>query len=171
MPGFKLTRQGATLSITAANSYRGKMTNRRKHREMKQFLERWARKTAIWMQGRYGNDDFSNGLVALGVICMIVSLFPNCGWLSWVALAAFAVVLWRTCSKNIARRRAENQKYLQVTAKPRRAYELAKKKFTNRKTTKYFRCKNCGQELSVPKGKGTLRVVCPKCKTETKMKS
>ncbi len=28
-----------------------------------------------------------------------------------------------------------------------------------------------GQVLSVPRGKGTLRVVCPKCKTETKQKS
>lgn len=67
--------------------------------------------------------------------------------------------------------RQENQKYLRLSAKPRRSYELAKKKWSNRKTTKYFRCKNCGQELSVPRGKGTMRVVCPKCKTETKMKS
>ena len=60
---------------------------------------------------------------------------------------------------------------IQPTAKPRRSYELAKKKWSNRKTTKYFRCENCGQELSVPRGTGTMRVVCPKCKTETKMKS
>ena len=44
-------------------------------------------------------------------------------------------------------------------------------KWTNRKTTRYFKCKGCGQVLSVPRGKGTLRVVCPKCKTETKQKS
>ena len=43
--------------------------------------------------------------------------------------------------------------------------------WTNRKTTRYFKCKGCGQVLSVPRGKGTLRVVCPKCKTETKQKS
>lgn len=73
--------------------------------------------------------------------------------------------------EKIGKRRQENQKYLRLSAKPRRSYELAKKKWSNRKTTKYFRCKNCGQELSVPRGKGTMRVVCPKCKTETKMKS
>ena len=34
-----------------------------------------------------------------------------------------------------------------------------------------FKCKKCGAVLSVPRGKGTLRVVCPKCKTETTKKS
>lgn len=107
------------------------------------------------MQGRYGNDDLGNALVALGIITMLASILPHCGWLSYVALAAMALAIWRTCSKNIGKRRQENQKYLRLSAKPRRSYELAKKKWSNRKTTKYFRCKNCGQELSVPRGKGT----------------
>ncbi len=138
---------------------------------MKQFFERLSYRMAVWMRGRYGNDDFSNGLVALGVIALLLSLLPHCSWLSWVTFAAVVYALWRTCSKNIARRRQENQTYLRLTAKPRRSYELAKKKWADRKTTKYFRCKGCGQELSVPRGKGTLRVVCPKCKRETKLKS
>lgn len=138
---------------------------------MKQFLERLNYKMAQWMQGRYGTDDFSNGLVAVAIITMLLSLLPHCGWLSWVTMIAIVYALWRSCSKNIAKRLRENDTYLRLTAKPRRSYELAKKKWANRKTTKYFRCKNCGQELSVPRGKGTLRVVCPKCKTETKMKS
>ena len=115
---------------------------------MKNFFQRLAQRTAVWMQGRYGNDDLGNALVALGIITMLASILPRCGWLSYVALAA-----------------------MRLSAKPRRSYELAKKKWSNRKTAKYFRCKHCGQELSVPRGKGTMRVVCPKCKTETKMKS
>lgn len=138
---------------------------------MKQFFQRMTYKMAAWMQGRYGNDDFSNGLVALGIITMLLSIFPHCGWLSYIALITLVIAIWRTCSKNITKRSSENQTYLRVTAKPRRSYELAKKKWVNRKTTKYFRCKGCGQELSVPRGKGTLRVVCPKCKKETQMKS
>lgn len=43
--------------------------------------------------------------------------------------------------------------------------------YVNRKTTKYFRCKGCGQILSIPRGKGTMRIVCPKCKTEVMKKS
>ena len=43
--------------------------------------------------------------------------------------------------------------------------------YVNRKTTKYFQCKGCGQILSIPRGKGTMRIVCPKCKTEVMKKS
>ena len=108
---------------------------------MKNFFQRLAQRTAVWMQGRYGNDDLGNALVALGIITMLASILPRCGWLSYVALAAMAVAIWRTCSKNVGKRRQENQKYLRLSAKPRRSYELAKKKWSNRKTTKYFRCK------------------------------
>ena len=54
------------------------------------------------MQGRYGNDDLCNALVALGVIAMLASILPHCGWLSYVALAAMALAIWRTCSKSSA---------------------------------------------------------------------
>ncbi len=37
--------------------------------------------------------------------------------------------------------------------------------------TVYFTCSNCGQRLSVPRGKGTLRVTCPKCHLVTTVKS
>ena len=71
---------------------------------MKNFFQRLAQRTAVWMQGRYGNDDLCNALVALGVITMLASILPHCGWLSYVALAAMALAIWRTCSKNIGKR-------------------------------------------------------------------
>ena len=83
---------------------------------MKQFFQRMTYKMAVWMQGRYGNDDFSNGLVALGIITMLLSIFPHCGWLSYIALIALIVAIWRTCSKNISKRSSENQTYLRVSA-------------------------------------------------------
>lgn len=52
-----------------------------------------------------------------------------------------------------------------------RTKRTASKMWANRKTTKYFKCKNCGQILSVPKGKGKIRVTCPKCGTKVEMKS
>ena len=67
---------------------------------MKQFFSTHDVQMAVWMQGRYGNDDFSNGLVALGIITMLLSIFPHCGWLSYIALIALVIAIWRTCSKN-----------------------------------------------------------------------
>ena len=91
--------------------------------------------------------------------------------LKWVALIVLAYSLFRSYSKNIAARDRENATFERIVEKPRKQLSLMRKKWTNRKTTRYFKCKGCGQVLSVPRGKGTLRVVCPKCKTETKQKS
>lgn len=128
-------------------------------------------KLSRWMQGRYGIDGFSNGLVALGIIFMLLSIIPHLDALSWISLACLAVAIYRMCSKNFARRRKENETYERLMKGPKRTYALAKKAWTNRKTTRYFKCKGCGTVLSVPRGKGTLRVVCPKCKKETTRKS
>ena len=48
---------------------------------------------------------------------------------------------------------------------------INKKKWENRKTTKYIECPTCGQTLAVPKGKGKIRVTCPKCGTKVETKS
>lgn len=52
-----------------------------------------------------------------------------------------------------------------------RAKRTAKKMWDERKTTKFLKCPNCGQILSVPKGKGKIRVTCPKCRTKVETKS
>ena len=138
---------------------------------MKGFLERLQLKLSGMMQGRRGADTFSNFLVVAGIVLLFASLIPGLDLLSWVALIVLAYSLFRSYSKNIAARDRENATFERIVEKPRKQLSLMRKKLTNRKTTRYFKCKGCGQVLSVPRGKGTLRVVCPKCKTETKQKS
>ena len=138
---------------------------------MKGFLERLQWKLWGRMQGRRGADTFSNFLVVAGIVLLFASLIPGLDLLSWVALIVLAYSLFRSYSKNIAARDRENATFERIVEKPRKQLSLMRKKWTNRKTTRYFKCKGCGQVLSVPRGKGTLRVVCPKCKTETKLKS
>ena len=138
---------------------------------MKGFLERMQWKLAGMMQGRRGTDGFSNFLMVVGIVLLLGSIVPGLDMLSWVALVVLAYSLFRSYSKNIAARERENAAFERIVARPKKQLSLARKKWANRKTTRYFTCKGCGQVLSVPRGKGTLRVVCPKCKTETKQKS
>ena len=52
-----------------------------------------------------------------------------------------------------------------------RAKRTAKKMWSERKTSRFLKCPTCGQILSVPKGKGRIRVTCPKCHTKMETKS
>lgn len=51
-------------------------------------------------------------------------------------------------------------------AERERAMRTAKKMWSQRKTSRFLKCPTCGQVLSVPKGKGKIRVTCPKCHTK-----
>lgn len=138
---------------------------------MKGFLERLQWKMAVWMQGRYGADGFSRMLVIVGLALTVASLFPYLGVLSWAAFLVLAYALFRAFSKNHAKRARENAAYERLSAKPKQAVSVAGKAWRNRKTTRYFKCKGCGTVLSVPRGKGKLRVTCPKCHEQTVRKS
>ena len=65
----------------------------------------------------------------------------------------------------------ENARFEAWARKPRSAFNRFNERWDNRKVKKYFKCAQCGQPLSVPKGKGTLRVTCPKCHATTTVKS
>lgn len=52
-----------------------------------------------------------------------------------------------------------------------RAKRTAKKMWQEHKTSRFLKCPNCGQILSVPKGKGRLRVTCPRCRAKMETKS
>lgn len=138
---------------------------------MRGFFERLQWKLTGWMQGRRGVDGLSNFLMGVGIILILLSIVPGLDILSWAAFLVLAVAVFRSFSKNIAARSRENEAYERFAEKPKKWFSVARKAWTNRKTTRYFKCKGCGTVLSVPRGKGTLRVVCPKCKTETMKKS
>ncbi len=43
---------------------------------------------------------------------------------------------------------------------------LQKRRWADRKTYKYYRCKYCETVFRIPKGKGKVRVTCPGCKEQ-----
>ncbi len=138
---------------------------------MKGFFERLQWKMAGWMQGRHGVDGLSNFLIGVGFILVIASVIPGLDVLSWPALACMALSLVRCCSKNETARCKEEAAYQRIAAKPKAVFSLASKRFKNRNTTAYFKCKGCGKVLSVPKGKGKIRVTCPNCQAQSERKS
>ncbi len=54
---------------------------------------------------------------------------------------------------------------------PETALSRARQWIGNRKKYRYFRCKNCKTSLRVPRGKGIIRVHCPRCDHELTAKT
>ncbi len=138
---------------------------------MKGFFDRLRWRLSLWLEGRYGADSLSNMLNMVGLALLLIAVLTGLTLLWAFAMGVILLSAFRTFSKNIPQRERENEAWLSLIAKPKETTSLARKAWANRATTKYFRCKCCGAVLSVPKGKGKLRVTCPKCHWQTEKKS
>ncbi|MCD7825421.1 MAG: hypothetical protein LUH14_05610 [Clostridiaceae bacterium] len=123
-----------------------------------------------FMQGRYGGDQYGNFLVILAVVILVIEFFiPNYfvkNILNAIALLLLCYSYFRIFSRNYQKRYAENQKYLQKYYALRNALLKRKNRAAQRKTHRIFKCPSCKQAIRVPKGKGKIAIVCPKCNTE-----
>ena len=134
---------------------------------MKNFFGRMGDSLRRFMMGRYGMDDLNRFLFYTWVVLIVLELIiPVRGVKSLLSTLGLLVVifeLFRMLSRNIAKRYQENLKFLDMTAGLRKTLRINRRKFDDRKTYRYFRCPGCGQEVRVPKGKGHIRITCPKC--------
>ena len=111
-----------------------------------------------FMYGRNGVDALNWALVILELAVSILSSIIRVQGVSqalyFVSMMLMFIVLIRIFSRNLARRQAENAKFLTAIrgAKARRAD----------KAHKYVRC-SCGAYCRVPKNIGKVELTCPKC--------
>lgn len=121
---------------------------------------------------RHGIDEFGIGLICFAIILLVASYFFKSKALS--TISAFFVVfeIFRSLSKNNLQRNSENYVFKAKILNPvRSSFKRFKRSVFGGKKYKYIKCKNCGQELRVPKGKGKIRVKCPRCKESQEIRS
>ena len=131
------------------------------------FFYRLKMRYQQFMIGRYGVDELNVFLLILSFAFVLLSrtFFGNIVFviLYWVFLILCCL---RMYSRNIAKRYEEKEKFLRIKSKFLSWYRIKRDAFRNRKTHKYFRCKNCRASIRVPRGVGKIKVSCPKCKKE-----
>lgn len=124
------------------------------------------------MYGRYGYDELNRFLMIGGLVLVMISMSVTVyspsvsSAISGVALGMYVLSIYRTYSRNIPKRQQERAAYLRRTEPIRAWCRLRKSKFADRKTHRYFKCKQCKTVLRVPKGKGKIRICCRSCGAE-----
>jgi predicted SprT family Zn-dependent metalloprotease len=124
-----------------------------------------------FMQGRYGQDQFYRFLIGAALVSIVLNLFFQSRILSLIGWVLLIYAVFRAFSKNYQARYAENQKYLQMTAKARYWLDQQKKLHAERKVHHIYTCPKCKQKIRIPKGKGKIMVRCPKCQHEFQRRS
>lgn len=138
---------------------------------MKGFFQKIGEGLRRFAQGRYGQDELSFFLNILALALVVLAWVPG---MSFTVVPAMALLIWalfRCYSRNIPARQAEREAYLRLRGKFTGFFVLQKQKWIDRKEFRYFRCKQCGAVLRVPKGKGKVKVTCPKCHSQTTTKT
>lgn len=138
---------------------------------MARFSDNLQRRLLAFMAGRNGMDTLAQYALGAGIVLTVLDFLFGGLLLSALSFAFLAYALFRCYSRNIAARALENARFQSWVRKPQAALARLSGRWTRRKTHKYVKCPQCGQSLSVPRGKGTLRVTCPKCHAQTTVKS
>ena len=118
-----------------------------------------------FMYERYGMDSLGRCLIITALVMILLSNFTRSRFLSLLSWALIIFAYYRMFSKNIYKRSAENQKYLNKTYKLRCWFGRQKNMLAQRKTHHIYKCPTCKQKIRVPRGKGKIEIRCPKCST------
>lgn len=124
----------------------------------------WFRRMMI---GRHGIDPFGFALIGGSFICMFLRSFFRRGLfggaLSLVALALLAYCYYRAFSRNIGRRRMENERFL-IWWQPIYGWLRGRKgAFEELQNYKHLKCPRCSQKIRIPRGRGKVSITCPGC--------
>lgn len=124
-----------------------------------------------FMEGRYGTDQLSKLILWISLACLAVSMFTRLNVFYILGLVLLIYTYYRMFSRNVAKRYAENQKYLNW----RYGFAVRRNKrkvhWEQRKIYRFYKCPQCRQKVRVPKGKGKVAITCPKCRMEFVRKS
>lgn len=122
-----------------------------------------------FMQGRYGVDQLSKFILAVGLVMVIVSaLLGNSPVALILYLIGWFLVIYcyfRVFSRNVSRRYSENQAFLTKTYGIRNFLQKQKNIWKQRKVYHIYTCPSCKQKIRIPRGKGKIEIRCPKCGT------
>ena len=135
-----------------------------------QYLAELRAKYLKLMDGKYGFDKLSRDMLILWFAVGFVNNLFRSRIVTLVGLVLPIVVGLRMFSTAVYKRSNENRKYLEIRGKFAEFFKIQYLKIKERKTHKYYKCKNCSSYFRVKRKPGEHYVDCPKCGKEIKVK-
>lgn len=127
---------------------------------MGDFFNKLRWKLQMFMRGRNGADQLGRVTIYGSLILYIISMLFGSEILYIISFAGIIYSTFRMLSKDLYARREENRKFLTW-------WETTRIKMAQRKDYKIFKCKGCGRNIRIPRGKGKIEVTCPMCGNKT----
>ena len=137
---------------------------------MSGFFDKLRNGIAQFMYGRNGADALNGAIFSLYLAVLLLNMLvaPQTTHV-WVytlfntlSIVLAFVYIFRAFSRNLDKRRAENERFLQWWSPKRQA--VRNWNFRRRdRAHRYIRCRSCGTRLRLPRGKGKIQVTCPRC--------
>ena len=119
------------------------------------------------MAGRNGNDQLNRFLLLAAVVLLLLasilrrSVLGNL--LSLLVPVLLVLTYFRMLSRDLYRRRSENERYLRELEKLRAKLRILRERWNQRRDYKFFTCPSCKSVMRVPRGRGKIRIVCHRC--------
>ena len=108
-------------------------------------------KFAVFMQGRYGTDKLNNCLFVLFLVLWFVNIFVFAPIPTLIIdafeIAIIVITVFRSLSRNISKRSAENRAFMPVYNAVAGWFKLTYKKIRDRKEYRYLKCPICKAQL------------------------
>ena len=115
------------------------------------------------MMGRYGPDHLNIAMIIVSLVFNLLHGIIRFPLLAYISYVFIVLAVFRMLSRNIARRRKENDRFIRYWWPIRTRISRSWANVKHRKTHRFIKCPGCSNTLRVPKGKGSLQITCPKC--------
>ena len=124
-----------------------------------------------FMIGRNGADQLSMAMLIAGIVLSLLTAITKLAIFNLLGLIVLILTIFRMFSRNLEKRRAENQKFVNFRANFGTNAKQLMNRLKNMKKYKYFKCPQCGARLRLPRKVGEVTVTCGKCKNQFKQKA
>lgn len=125
-----------------------------------------------FMAGRYGTDKLNRVLFGAYMVLWVMQMFLRRGMVGWVLSVVGTVVavvlVWRTLSRDIPRRQAENERFIRVWTPIAAWFRQQFTRLRDIRRWRYRTCPYCAARLRLPIRRGRRTVTCSRCHSQFK---